>query len=193
MIRKAIIVVLTLGAVGTAVLWFSSHWSPILLQGPPTVERPWPWPPSVGRRPQTYVRRGILSIKRHRLAGYTQSARDTAIEFFGFRFERSSHPIPLPVLANSGGSLVAVTECLLARPTKTITSTQGVYRTHVQFPLWAPFTLLAAFPTLAFVRGPLRRWRRRKRGLCVKCGYNLTGLPEPRCPECGTKIRQQTD
>jgi hypothetical protein len=23
-------------------------------------------------------------------------------------------------------------------------------------------------------------------GTCVKCGYNLTGLTEPRCPECGT-------
>ncbi len=35
---------------------------------------------------------------------------------------------------------------------------------------------------------PLRRTCRRAReGLCVKCGYNLHGLPEPvRCPECGT-------
>lgn len=25
-------------------------------------------------------------------------------------------------------------------------------------------------------------------GRCVECGYLLTGLPEPRCPECGTKF-----
>jgi hypothetical protein len=34
-------------------------------------------------------------------------------------------------------------------------------------------------------------WRNRYRpvfppGHCAKCGYNLRGLPEPRCPECGT-------
>jgi hypothetical protein len=28
-----------------------------------------------------------------------------------------------------------------------------------------------------------RRWARR--GLCVKCGYNLKGLSHLRCPECG--------
>ena len=32
------------------------------------------------------------------------------------------------------------------------------------------------------------RWavRRRDRSRCRKCGYPLRGLPEPRCPECGT-------
>jgi hypothetical protein len=50
---------------------------------------------------------------------------------------------------------------------------------------WALFPLLMILPTGAFVRGPMRRWRRRRRGLCVECGYNLTGLTEARCPECG--------
>ena len=27
-------------------------------------------------------------------------------------------------------------------------------------------------------------------GICVRCGYNLRGLPEPRCPECGTPFRR---
>ena len=40
-----------------------------------------------------------------------------------------------------------------------------------------------------------RVWRRRRErrrnelGLCVCCGYNLTGLTEPRCPECGAGFR----
>jgi hypothetical protein len=58
-------------------------------------------------------------------------------------------------------------------------------------PRWFPFLLcllLAAYPTIVLIRGPLRRWRRRRKGLCLRCGYNLTGLPEPRCPECGESI-----
>ncbi|MHC4179143.1 MAG: hypothetical protein ACYSWU_16640, partial [Planctomycetota bacterium] len=63
------------------------------------------------------------------------------------------------------------------------------------FPLWAPFVFFAAWPTIAairFVHGPLRRRRRRRNGLCLKCGYNLTGLVEPRCPECGTATSRLT-
>lgn len=59
-----------------------------------------------------------------------------------------------------------------------------------------PFLLLACFsivltvlltPTvLAMAIRELRDGVRAKSGLCVECGYNLTGLRDPRCPECGT-------
>lgn len=45
----------------------------------------------------------------------------------------------------------------------------------LKIPLWMPFTLFATYPTIVFIRGPLRRYRRRRKGLCIYCGYNLTG------------------
>ena len=56
--------------------------------------------------------------------------------------------------------------------------------TNLVIPLWIPLVMFASFPCLAFIRGPLRRYRRRRRGLCVTCGYDLRGSPD-RCPECG--------
>lgn len=50
--------------------------------------------------------------------------------------------------------------------------------------------LLAAYPLGALIRGPVRRRRRRRRGLCVKCGYNLTGNTSGVCPECGTEANR---
>lgn len=40
-----------------------------------------------------------------------------------------------------------------------------------------------------------RRGRRRNRetdGHCLTCDYDLSGLPEPRCPECGTAFDAET-
>ena len=54
---------------------------------------------------------------------------------------------------------------------------------------WLPLIVFSAWPILSLALLLRRRWRthrRRKLGLCVKCGYNLTGLTSPRCPECGT-------
>ena len=54
----------------------------------------------------------------------------------------------------------------------------------VFIPFWMPCLLFAMFLVLSFL--PLGRRRKRKRlGLCVKCGYDLRGSKE-RCPECGT-------
>ncbi len=54
---------------------------------------------------------------------------------------------------------------------------------RIVIPLWIP-TLLFLTLTIAFMRGPLRRRGRRRKGLCLTCGYDLRGTPE-RCPECG--------
>jgi hypothetical protein len=52
-------------------------------------------------------------------------------------------------------------------------------------PLWMIFLLFAAYPIATFSRAPIRRWRRRRKGLCVECGYDLTGNVSGVCPECG--------
>lgn len=54
--------------------------------------------------------------------------------------------------------------------------------------LLVPFVLFSAYPLIAFVRGPLRRWRQGKPGHCVKCGYDLRGNVSRVCPECGERI-----
>ena len=51
----------------------------------------------------------------------------------------------------------------------------------ISVPLWLPF-LFVGLPTLLV-------WRfvpRFPRGHCRRCGYDLKGLTEARCPECGT-------
>ncbi len=56
-------------------------------------------------------------------------------------------------------------------------------------PLWPGFAVNAAFYAgvcwiLLAVPGVLVRWRRRRRGRCPACGYELAGLD--RCSECGS-------
>ena len=59
----------------------------------------------------------------------------------------------------------------------------------LQFPFWLP-TLMFALP-LAISQIPLARRRRRaKQGLCIRCGYDLSGTDHTQCPECGEEIRK---
>ncbi len=58
-------------------------------------------------------------------------------------------------------------------------------RWYIEIPAWLPFTLFAAYPIFSIARGPLRRYRRRKRGWCIHCGYDLTGNVSGVCSECG--------
>jgi len=51
-------------------------------------------------------------------------------------------------------------------------------------PVLAVASILSVPPSMFFLFGPVKRFRRRWRGRCSKCNYDLQQLPEPRCPEC---------
>ena len=49
--------------------------------------------------------------------------------------------------------------------------------------IWAlPVSPVAA----VFLTRKVRKMKRWRRGVCLQCEYDLRGLTEPRCPECGT-------
>ncbi len=58
----------------------------------------------------------------------------------------------------------------------------------IVLPFWLIFIAVSAYPAIAFIRRPLRRWRRKRRNLCIHCGYNLAGNVSGTCPECGTEF-----
>jgi predicted amidophosphoribosyltransferase len=58
--------------------------------------------------------------------------------------------------------------------------------------LWMLAILLAVYPGVCFIRGPCRRRHRRRKGLCIHCGYNLTGNVSGVCPECGERVEAGT-
>jgi hypothetical protein len=51
--------------------------------------------------------------------------------------------------------------------------------------LWGPLVLCSVHLAIASIRAPYARYRRRKKGLCLACGYNLEGNVSGVCPECG--------
>ena len=67
----------------------------------------------------------------------------------------------------------------------------GSYRkTWLVFPLWLSTAVLGLICMLPVAQGPLRRWYRLRRCLCIYCGYNLTGNLSGRCPECGARAEK---
>jgi hypothetical protein len=50
--------------------------------------------------------------------------------------------------------------------------------------VWLPYGLILAGRVVWWAGRRIRQRRRRTRGLCLQCGYDLRASPE-RCPECG--------
>lgn len=59
----------------------------------------------------------------------------------------------------------------------------------LRVPIWSIALLFGVVLPGTELALRLRRRRRRKMGLCIKCGYDLRGSKE-RCPECGTACRE---
>jgi hypothetical protein len=92
--------------------------------------------------------------------------------------------IRLPLLCSLSWMFVLLTTAFVA-----IVSPRWLFSGYRSWALW---TFAGCFVLIAFVFPiHLRSHRIRhlySHGRCIKCGYNLAGLPAPRCPECGTSI-----
>ena len=160
MIRKAIIVVLTLGAVLTTWLTLASY-----------------------RQVTAYT--WVVNAHDNLAACFSLGQ----VSFFHFHIVA-----PVPGGASSR-EVFAFPDDAMAAALRNLTHFRfrwraSLYPTEfhtsaVAMPFWVPFALFTAYPAIAFVRGPVRRWRRRRKGWCINCAYDLTGNVSGVCPECG--------
>jgi len=157
MIRKAVIVVLTLAAAAALALYISSR----------------------------FVKAGLLLE-----AGESFRWRDDRTSIgcrLGGRYLVIWYNDPDPSPGSTWGMSLASHRFMGVKYVAHANS-WGYRMVHFRISLWVLATLLAAYPAVALARGPLRRHRRRRKGLCLKCGYNLTGNVSGVCPECGHEI-----
>ncbi len=73
----------------------------------------------------------------------------------------------------------------------------GGYRSELPFlPIWPGFAINTGFYAavlwlMSLAPFTLRRVIRRKRGACIKCGYDLRGTAQMICSECGHEVRAE--
>lgn len=97
-----------------------------------------------------------------------------------FSWERTAGPFELTLFSGRSVSM-AGWSMSVERPDGTRNM-----RIALRMPAYLLIPLLAVPPILTMIRGPIRRARRRKRGLCETCGYDLRGNVTGICSECGS-------
>jgi hypothetical protein len=183
MIRRVIIYVPTLAALATVAAWVFSYRSPVFLH-----VDDWPTEPR-SRYFTVLVSRGTvwgscdMLDYRPMTAQEVSSYSPASVDRYARGHTRDNELLP-GFGCRTGSRTV---DCDVQRSPPSCTQLRSV---SVYFPSWLVLMLFAAYPTIAFIRGPLWRWRRRRKGLCVKCGYDLTGNVSGVCPECGTEVKQ---
>ena len=173
MIRKAIIVVLTISALvafALAVISFridfmSQHGYPVYGWNPGGI--------GVTKKCMLFLHadRGELTVTGHHYIAPSQKVSRVSLDWWVVAYSRSTLTLP-PGSVERDRSLG-----------RAATSQRLFWRASVQ--MWFLFVLFGAYPATVFIRGPLRRWRRHRKGLCIRCGYNLEGNVSGVCSECG--------
>lgn len=183
MVRKVIVLVFLLAAAGsvTVVLWSCSvtkHHRPAAMKRYDLQRRGWGvlW---------LYITNGALVLyNNERKIGKAQ-CQQTLVnqlyrQLYGQQFPGpSGYPAPpgAPIPYHGGvlgiqsyrGEFAGIGFCISADVVR------SSWEASFCLPLCVLTMLFAAYPSIAFIRGPARRWRRRRKGLWARCGYNLTG------------------
>lgn len=184
MIRKAILILLTVTAIGTCAAWAASYHGFSLSKTTYPIPDQHPLPARSIHVAGVVLFQGHLYVEISRLpAGAVSADLDRKI--------RAAFT-PGWVLTTGEELDNGLMEMFYPKSWMPGISRPFPITLTVSTPLWLATMLLAAYPAATFVRGPLRRWRRRRNGSCVNCGYTLRGLTEPRCPECSTEFDPST-
>lgn len=158
MIRKAIIVVLTVFAIANGIMWLLSYEidRPSVFR---LVVLPFEW----GDPEDGTYRKVVFTAIRGAFSAYSyvQVASNRRRNLFAYEL----------------GSL-----CIGQ------SSWKFMQYSYANAPAWVPTAVFMIYPSIAFIGGPLRSWRRSRKGLCMNCGYDLTGNESGVCPECGSVV-----
>jgi hypothetical protein len=165
MIGKIITVILLLMILGTAGLWWRSYGTFTVPHGTSNWLTVPGWDANVVGDP---VRSGGISL----------SGADGYIRVY-WNWTQSNDEGPLGLLRSTDATYGVACFGWMRRGTTLVA---------VSAPFWFVLGLFSAQPTYMFIRGPFRRWRRRRQGRCLTCGYDLTGNVSGICSECGTPI-----
>jgi len=181
MIRKGLIVTLTLASLGTTVAAAVGFRRPIheWMRIAPGTDLHVRWSDGLLRillfrsdRPMTYRIQGSRIAVRS-----DQSTMTYSIQFV--------HPQVLRALSRRGNPVPALAwNRNFGDPAL---GPAAIMNSFVRMPNWVPPTLFLIYPLAVFIRSRLRA---RKAGPdeCSGCGYNLTGNTTGRCPECGSNF-----
>ncbi len=158
--RKTLTILSLIGLLLSVGLWGASYWHVGLI-----------WPPKIGLAAGS----GTVDLGLLRENGYV--TQDLLAKF-------KSESLDARVIAGSVVWSHGFTSWHTGFWRFTCETFNGM--TLIRFPLWLPCLLFAATPVYDLTTLHRRR-KRKKLGLCVKCGYDLRGSKE-RCPECGSEF-----